>query len=349
MPVLTQTFSHTMESLTVTNAGVYNSVNSLDRQSFLYKEPSILFWQDLKSVLQEAAGLDITFSENDEFIDKEQAPYFSIWGLNFSPFVFAALTHVNSYSLVPCIARQYEYAPTTRSFRDVTTNNAENNNAMAVAARINKSNTEKLDLEYTIEVRYNEDFLLIEYRPYADKAKKFTLCCLMKGVDINDKVVVYLSGGCNTYSVYSSAGFINNAYVWASYHKLVWPESPAKVPYTGAAAYPTYDSQEPTSRSAICDTRIFIDLVNNMMTPHSSRISLYGTDDKNILFQKPICCWGRVNFGDNILTGPMTLTPDTEYEINGEIYYCPGDYTTTQAIAYGIRQDQYGMRFLLKL
>lgn len=349
MPVLTQTFSHTMESLTVTNAGVYNSVNSLDKQSYLYKEPSVLFWQDLKSVLQEVGGLDITFSENDEFVNNEQAPYFSVWGLNFSPFVFAALTHANSYSLVPCIARQYEYAPITRSFREVGSSSSEANNCMAVAARINKSNTEKLDLEYTIEVRYNEDFLLIDYRPYADKAKKFTLCCLMKGVDINDKLVVFLSGGCNTYCYIQAQNFLGNAYVWTAYQKLVWPESPAKAPYTGAAAFPTYDNFEVTNRTNQGHNHMFLDLVNNMAQPHSSRISLYSSDSTNILFQKPICCWGRVTLGDNILTGPITLVPDTEYEINGEMYYCPGDYVTAQAIAYGIKQDTYAMRFLLKL
>ena len=91
-----------------------------------------------------------------------------------------------------------------------------------------------------------------------------------------------------------------------------------------------------------------MDLVNNTVTPHTSKIELTG-DVNNTLLQKPICCWGRVNFSDNILTASTNLTVDTDYEINGETYYCPGDYITLASMQAGVNYARYGARFLLKI
>lgn len=343
MPHISQNFHHVMDSYTKVAAGLYDYTGALKNISYLYKEPSELFWNDLKSML-ENLPLDITFSEHSDYVASKQTPYFQIWGLDFSPTVLLASAHTSSYSLIPIMHRHYEYSPLQYSFKFIDAGTANHSTYILPNARINKSNTEYMEIDYTIEIRYNTDFLLIEYRPYADKTIKFTMCCLIKGIDINGKEVVYASGGCNTYG---TASPYSSAYNWTTYHKLIWCESPKLNPYTGSYSYPAYDTTVNIDRSSLSSNIIFMDLVNNTYTLHSSKIQL-GTDN-NIALQKPICCWGRVTFSDDILTDPINLTVDTDYEINGETYYCPGDYVTIATMQGGLNYNRYGMKFLLKI
>lgn len=343
MPFISQNFHHVMETYTAVKAGIYDYTGALKTVTYTYKEPSELFWNDLKSML-ENIPLDITFSDNDTYEASVMAPSFKLWDLDFSSMVFLVSSNTASYSLIPYILRHYENSPIQHSFKYVDGGTASHSDYIPPKARINKNNTEYKELDYTIEIRYNTDFLLIEYRPYADKTIKFTMCCLIKGIDINGKTVIYESGGCNTYSATS---LLSSAYHWTTYHKLVWNENPKVNPYTGSHSYPAYNSTVNIDRNSISNTVIFMDLVNNTYTVHTSKITLGA--DNNIAFQKPICCWGRVSFSDNILTGPTNLTVDTDYEINGETYYCPGDYITLMSMQSGTDYLRYGAKFLLKI
>lgn len=344
MPVVTQNFNHVLDTNVKTTAGIHDYTGKLTNSAYAYKESSEIFFNDLKSMLENLPGLDITFSDQLTYEDGIAAPSFKIWDLEFSPVVISTCTHTSSYSLTPFIFRHYEYSPISYTFKYSSASTKDMSSFIIPKTRINDP-VDILKINYSIEIRYNEDYLLIEYRPYENKAIKFTLCCLIKGADINGKTVVYCSGGCNTYSTGSPFEY---AHHWITYHKLIWSESPNTNPYTGDAAYPAYNTTLNIDRTLLSNNIIFMDLVNNTTTPHSSKIELIGDID-NILLQKPICCWGRVNFSDNILTGPISLTVDTDYEVNGETYYCPGDYVTLASMQAGVNYSRYGTKFLLKI
>ncbi len=345
MPFITQNFHHIMDANDIIKSGVNDYTEALALNNYCSKQASQLFFDDLKSILENMPGIDVTFSDTLTYETGLMAPFFRVFGLDFSPMVSVLCSYVDSYSLVPTIHRHYEYNPISYSFKYFSSSSKDMSAYVIPKARINKSTTEILELDYTIEVRYNDDFLLIEFRPYGDKTIKFTLCCLIKGVDINGKDVVYESGGCNTYS---SGSPFEYAHHWVTYHKLVWCDHPKASPYTNAHSYPAYNTMLNFDRTLISNTVIFMDLVNNSVTPHTSKIELNG-DINNSLLQKPICCWGRVNFSDNILTGAVTLTQDTDYEINGDTYYCPGDYITLASMQAGVNYSRYGGKFLLRI
>ena len=186
MPHISQNFSHVLESHTKTTAGAYNYTSSLQTNSYAYKEVSQCFFDDLKSMLETIEGLGITFSENLVYTNGIQAPYFKIWDLEFSPFVVEVSTHANSYSLMPSLIRHYEYSPNAYSLREfqIISNNASTdistNGAIGFLGRINKNATEKTDVNYTIDIYYNVDYLIISYIPYNDQYIKNTLCCVIK-------------------------------------------------------------------------------------------------------------------------------------------------------------------------
>lgn len=345
MPLVKQDFRHVMDTNVLVKSGVYDYKDALTTSTSSYKEASQLFFDDLKSMLESMPGLDVTFSDSLIYEDNKSAPFFKIWDLEFSPMVLTTCTNANSYSLTPMIFRQYEYSPISYSFKYFSTSTKDMSSFAVSKSKINKNSTEILELDYSIEIRYNEDFLLIEFRPSGDKSIKFTLCCLIKGVDINGKTVVYISGGCNTYSTGSPFEY---AHHWNTYHKLVWSEFPKNNVYTNSHSYPAYNTVLNYDRTLLSNGVLFMDLVNNTVTPHTSKIELTG-DVNNTLLQKPICCWGRVNFSDNILTASTNLTVDTDYEINGETYYCPGDYITLASMQAGVNYARYGARFLLKI
>ena len=345
MPLVTQNFHHLMDTNELAKLGVYDYTGASTTSAYSYKQASQLFFDDLKSVLENMPGLDITFSDNLTYSDGVVAPSFKVWDLEFSPMVLSTCTNANSYTLTPFIFRHYEYSPLSYSFKYFSATTKGSTAFSVSKSNINKNNTEILELDYTIEIRYNEDFLLIEFRPYGDKTVKFTLCCLIKGTDINGKTVVYESGGCNTYSTGSPFEYANH---WVTYHKLVWSEYPKTNVYTNSHSYPAYNTTINYDRTLLSNGVLFMDLVNNTVTPHTSKIELTG-DVNNTLLQKPICCWGRVNFSDNILTASTNLTVDTDYEINGETYYCPGDYITLASMQAGVNYARYGARFLLKI
>lgn len=325
--------------------GIYDYKDTLLTSTYSYKEASQLFFNDLKSMLENLPGLTFDFSDRLTYEENVSAPFFKIWDLEFCPMVLSTCTHTNSYTLTPFIFRNYEYSPLSYSFKYFSATTKDMSAFIIPKSAINKSSTEKLELDYTIEIRYNNDFLLIDYRPYGDKSIKFTLCCLIKGEDINKETVVYESGGCNTYSTGSPFEY---AHHWVTYHKLIWSKYPKINPYTNGYAYPAYNTTLNYDRTLLSNGVIFMDLVNNTVTPHTSKIEL--TDGTNNVFlQKPICCWGRVNFSDNILTGSTNLTVGTDYEINGDTYYCPGDYTTLASMQAGVNYTRYGARFLLKI
>lgn len=344
MPVLKQNFHHTMDACKAVTAGMYDYTGKLTTVTYSYKQPSELFWADLKSMLENLPGLDFTFSESDIYEAGVVAPTFKLWDLEFSAIVALTCSNANCYTLTPFILRQYEYSPWSFSFKELGMSAKDMSACLPPITRINKDSTNYLELDYTIEIRYNEDFLLIEYRPYGDKTIKFTLCCLIKGTDINGKSVIYESGGCNTNSTGSMFSY---NYHWLTYHKLVWSESPKVNPYTNIHSYPAYNTSLNIDRGVLSNDIIFMDLVNNVVTPHTSKITFL--NNENLVFQKPICCWGRIEFSDNVLTGPTNLTVDTDYEINGETYYCPGDYITIQSMQYGINYARYGAKILLKI
>ena len=345
MPFITQNFHHIMEANDIIKSGVYDYTDTLGFNNYCSKQASQLFFDDLKSIFENMPGLDITFSDTISYEADSVSPAFKVWGLDFSPMVSVLCSYADCYSLSPMIHRHYEYNPISYSLKYFSASTKDMSPYAIPKTRINKSTTEILELDYTIEVRYNKDFLLIDFRPYGDKTIKFTLCCLIKGDDINGKPVVYESGGCNTYSTGSPFEY---AHHWMTYHKLVWCDHPKVNPYTNSHSYPTYNTTLNLDRTLISNTVIFMDLVNNTVTPHSSKIELTG-EVNNMLLQKPICCWGRVNFSDNILTASTNLTVDTDYEINGDIYYCPGDYITLASMQAGVNYSRYGGRFLLKI
>lgn len=344
MPFLSQNFHHTIESNTKVTCGFYDYTGAMVTNSVAHKEPSDLFFADLKSMLADIPGLDIEFSENETFENAELSPLFKIWGLELTPIVNLCGTAATCLLYVPFMIRHYEYSPYQYSFK-IASSGKNNYSAFAVAAaRINETITSYKELDYTIEIRYNHDFLLIDYRPYDDKTIKYTLCCLIKGTDVNGKDVVYISGGCNTYSTGSPFEYI---YHWNTFHKLVWCDNPTGQPYTGAHSYPAYNNNVCLDRSSLSRDTPFMDLVNNTAYPHDSKIPL--GSENNIVFQTPVCCWGRVTFSNNVLTGPINLTVDTDYEINGETYYCPGDNITILAAQAGVNYLRYGPKFLLKI
>ena len=359
MPFISQEFTHTLESYDA--APLYfhyknpkdNLMSSVDQACI---EASQLFFNDLKSMLEET-DLEISFSENLEYISDNTIamPSFNFHGLDLSPVVVKVCTHANTITMLPFMVRHYTSLGVS-SYRPYSLlGSITNENIVGYKGRINKSKVQsEYEISYTIEIYYNTDFLIINYRPYEDKTIKFTICCLIKGVDINDKVVLYESGGCNTYMGTTSATSLSvNDFSWNVYHRLSWADSPYLNPYTGEVSYPTENHNYSTRHDADISGQdlIFLDLCNNKSTVHDSGIKRVSDSPNDVVLYRPYCCRGNVVFSDNILTGPISLSLDTIYVVNGEEYYCPGDYTSImESISSGSsHQDTRTMRFLLKL
>lgn len=367
MPFISREFTHTLENYNAVNS-YYNHGNSngITTVSNNVLKASQFFFDDLKTLIEEEIDsdiLNITFSENLEYVvansnTKIAIPYINVFNLKISPLVASANNNTSTNPmLVPWMLRNNGSSVGERHYKENITLADSNNNSVYAKAKINKSATE-FEINYIIEIYYNTDFLIIDYRPYHDKTIKFTMCCLIKGVDINNKDVVYESGGCNTISNNVPNAPSNGttlSHNWETYHKISWPEYPFGNLYTKSSTYyPENDNNYPTSHSNTFNTKrtLFIDLINNTADCtklHDSGITHEKSTEDNVILYKPYCCNGNIEFSDNILTGPTSLTLDTEYVINGETYYCPGDYTAIMAQQNESTYEKYSMRFLLKL
>ena len=357
MPFISQEFTHTIESYNTTTLYYHyknpkdNYVQAIDQASL---EASQHFFNDLKSMLEQT-GLDITYSENLEYTNETNVvtPSFNFYGLSFSPIVAKAYAS-KECTLLPFIVRHY----TSLGLGCYRVYTVINSNAikgtLGHKARISRDVSEQIyEINYTIEIYYNTDFLIINYRPYGDKTIKFTMCCLIKGVDINDKVVMYESGGCNTFMGTQSASFSLNDHSWGLHHRLTWADSPYLNPYNSETMYPSESNDYATRHDVDINANdlIFFDLCNNRYATHDSGIKRTADSPDDVVLYRVYCCRGNVIFSDNILTGPIRLSLDTIYVVNGEEYYCPGDYTSimesiSDSSSY---QDTRTMRFLLKL
>lgn len=365
MPFISREFTHTLENYNTTSS-YYNygkpESNAKGTISNILKA-SQFFFNDLKTLIEEEIDsdiLNITFSENLEYVVANSdtgitIPYLNVFGLKISPVVLSNnRNNTMNTMVIPCMLRYNGNSSGERHYKNNSTVNDASNYSVYAKAKINKNVTE-YEINYTIELYYNKDFLIIDYRPYHDKTIKFTMCCLIKGKDINDKDVVYESGGCNTICSNGPSTSATDYYKWATYHKISWPEYPYGNLYTKSSTYyPNDTNYYPTSHSDTFNSSatLFIDLINNIANNtklHDSGITYEKSSDNNFILYKPYCCNGNIEFSDNILTGPLNLTLDTEYIINGETYYCPGDYVGIMCQQNDSFYNTNSMRFLLKL
>lgn len=329
---LSKKFTHTCQSAATITVFGYNYLNAKENIDVVYQEASNYFFQDLKEML-ELTGLPVAFSENVTYNASGECPHFEIFGIQIPFAVRLTNSKAANYGVTPCFYRTGEYSVAS-SFKYTSKNNMSiSGNTLASMVR---SATDNLNLEYTINIEYNDNFIIATYTTIG--GLKFPMFCLIKGYDINGKQVVYYSASMNSASTGSQSD--TNSIM---YHRLCWAENWNFNPYNGNYRTPNADVGYPAKVNVTSDDYLFVNLQD--IDAASGVQSL----DSRIQLMQPICCNNKVFF-DNLYVVPKTVNIDTFYTINNDLYYCPGDYLAKINLENNAANAAtYGLRFILKV
>lgn len=344
MPTLSKTFEHTCAAHTTAKVKVYNYAKAATEYS-IYQEASQFFFEDLKFMLSQT-NLNVTFSEDNSYATGTDCPYFEMFGLQFPFVVHVSTAYSNYYGVVPCIFRtgHYNVGNCTTGFRQYGSSDKYDYLSVNKLASLCPDSSTKLDLKYTINVVYNENWIIVSYT--ARSGNKYPLFSLIKGKDINNKEVVYMSANPNSCCYGGGSGTIGRSYSTTcapSYHWLVWTDNWYMHEYNGQTRVPSSDTYMYYSSNKTYNSGLFLKL-----SPDDT-ISYIRIEDNRIQLMQPICCGNRVFF-DNMYVVPDTVNTDCYYTINNQLYYCPGDYVVQCDQQYNASyMASYACRFLLKM
>jgi len=335
MPTISKSFTHTCAAQTNTTVYAYNYLKTATALT-AYQEASQFFFEDLKNVLEQT-GMDITFSEEYTYAAKTDCPYFEMFGLQFPVLVVVTQTGQSYYGVTPQVTRTGS-AVLTSEFKYIGAyNDSYNMCGMNRQASLCTSYNDRLSLEYTINVVYNDNWIIASYSTHA--GLKYPIFSLIKGKDINNKEVVYESANPNACFANRGAS-ATSAY---TYHHLVWTEDWYLHKYNGYYRIPNGDAYQTYSSYPNYNGNIFLKLSG------PDTVAGITVPDNKIQLMEPICCGNRVFF-DNMYVVPDTVNVDSYYTINNELYYCPGDYTVQMDIQYNAAtMTTHACRFLLKM
>lgn len=342
MPTISRKFTHTCTAHTAVTTKVKNHQQTETvTGGYVYKEASQFFFEDLKTMLEQTS-IPVTFSEEYTYATNTLCPYFEMFGLQFPVFIWNANYYHTQYgyanfSMVPIITRTGARDPwneikTVQSW-------ASNSNVLGynIQSSICASYLSRLELEYTINIVYGDNWIVASYTAYS--GVKFPLFSLIKGKDINNKEVVYVSANPNA----CFANRTQSATAGATYHHLVWTENWYFHEYNGYTDIPNNDSLRSYSSHPNYNNNVFLKL------SQPDTIAGITVSDNKIQLMEPICCGNRVFF-DNMYVVPDTVNADAYYTINNELYYCPGDYMVQNDIQYNAAtMTTHACRFLLKM
>ena len=343
MPTLSKKFTHTCAACTLVTTKLQNYVpNIVTTGAFVYKEASQFFFEDLKEML-EKTGIPITFSEEYTYETNTECPYFEMFGLRFPIFVWNANYYgdarygYGNFSVVPIVTRTgaYDVSNEIKIIGSWQSNSSVLGNN--IQSSICTSYLNRLEIEYSINIVYNDNWIIVSYTSHT--GLKFPLFSLIKGRDINNKEVVYISANPN--ACYSNRG--GSTVSCPTYHHLVWTENWYLHEYSGYVRIPNSDSLRTCSSSPNYNGNIFLKL------SQPDTIAGIAISDNKIQLMEPICCGNRVFF-DNMYVVPDTVNVDAYYTINNELYYCPGDYVVLMDMQYNAsNMATQACRFLLKM
>ena len=327
MPTIKQTFEHELSSFSTTSSTIYNYLKKGVAYT-LCKEMSQVFYEDFKTLLEQTGIESLSFSENNYYATGTDCPYFEIFGLQF-PF---GVMQLSSTCYRPIVYRTGEYENNNCLMYGKNNTTASSTMGLNTSSSITKESS-NLKVYYELTINYNDNILIASCSNIY--GIKMPICCLIKGIDINNKNVVYISGNCN------GTCSTNDGNLSPIYHKLVWSEDWYMNPYSSQTATPAHNTTNPAH--ANYNSAMFLKTFANDL------VGKICTLDNKILMMQPICCGGRITF-DNLYVVPDTVNINTYYTINGETYYCPGDTIVQNHIQYNANtMTTYGLRFLIKI
>lgn len=285
--------------------------------------------------------IDFTYNEDDYS--------FTIFGLTF--YLFVKMIYSANFTMVPLMQRQhgYEYG----DLRFITKNSLENSNAGGFETTSSITDaTENNILKYGLELCYNSNFIHATYISYT--GVKYPLCTIIKGQVIDNTDVIYTSGCINTYDTCTNGH--GNA------HKVILPSSPKQTipPQANYNQNNSYNCISPISSYPSYDSRNYIGVFDRAFNNSLDYLRLLKPDIKESIILKKATAFGRLVSFENVFditintidNGiPHKFSLDHFYKINGETYYCPGNYISQNVNNYD-RDTSITVnvgRFLLKL
>lgn len=297
------------------------------------------FYNDFISLLNQT-DIDFTYNEDDYS--------FTIFGLTF--YLFVKMINSANFTMVPLMQRQlgYEYG----DLRFIAKNSIENGNAVGFETTSSITNaTENNILKYGLELCYNSNFIHATYISYT--GVKYPLCTIIKGQVIDNTDVIYTSGCINTYDTFNTAH--GNA------HKVILQSSPKQTipPQVNYNQNNEYNCIFP-SDSYPTSTKNYIGVFDRTFNNSLNYLRLLKPDIKESIILKKATAFGRLVSFENVFditintidnTIPHKFSLDHFYKINGETYYCPGNYISQNVNNYDsdTRTTVKVGRFLLKL
>lgn len=349
MPYLIKDFARTVTPVT-SYSGVNVSHDFYSGPSNIGKvipEDSSAFYQDLKSMLQ-TTTLSITF--------EDETNSFYLFGIKFTIYCVVGnyySTNDSYYSVIPVIYRNKDYSnsyPFTRNYYSST--NSTIYKGCGPQDSICVSYNQRQSLGYRIRIHYNTNFLHISYGPRYNLNFVLPVMCAIKGLTIESKDIVYLSGDCNTSSImaengtfqgeglykYGVAGSILDTSRFSVYHSLVYPDKPDLCLIMGSNN--TTEVRNNTNSFAI-----FENLKN---TQYVKPRIISDTNQAKFLKRKAVTIGNMIDF-DNVLIADDIMTDNSYYDVAGDTYFCPGtSYSSDLQYSYPYYYYQ-ASRLLLKI
>ena len=319
-----------------------NSVETTTNYTILTNQ-SKKFYNDFINLLNQT---DIDFTSNEDDYS------FTIFGLTF--YLFVKRRSTSEYVFVPLIQRKHgRELGELRFIGRSSTNYGNTATGFENSSSITDATATEINiLKYGIELCYNSNFIHATYISYT--GVKHPLCTIIKGQTIDGTDVVYTSGCINTYDQYNNSDR-------GQLHHVVLPSNPIQtIPPQSASDSYNYSSNFVYNSSHISNSNynyngVFDRDCNNTIT----YLQLLKPDIKESFILKKATAFGRLVSFDNLFNTtintissniPNKFSIDHFYKINGETYYCPGNYISQNVnIITDTSNTSSTDRFLLKL
>lgn len=333
MPFLGEKFYHVLENqidtfedcnITMTNIEPTNT-----NASCYYKSHAIALYNDIKSLLQKTNIENIIY--NDDTLT------FNIFGFSFSIICFSNAYHNNSsylkyYSIIPyCLFRNKSYntnstlmdtfkMPINSQVSNVNNPNDIANNQLYnskgyLLSIINNWGTRN-EVDYTLHLYYNTNFICLQY--ISARGAKIPLITLIQGHTQDNVNIIYACASCN--SICSDASYMH-------YHTLYNTTADCEI-------YHNYYIYNRDGDYGLFDKNIFpLKKYLKTIGLNSEIKDASYTGLNKVYLNKLTACGGIITF-DNIYDVTRINSGeeyesqfdlDTQYTINEENYYCPGD------------------------
>ena len=345
MPFLSNNYVYEITNPEETSALAIDTVTTNDVENTstytILTNQSKKFYNDFINLLNQT---DIDFTSNEDDYS------FTIFGLTF--YLFVKRRSTNDYVFVPLIQRKHGKENGELRFIGRSNNNSPTTGFEKSSSITDATATEINILKYGIELCYNSNFIHATYISYA--GVKYPLCTIIKGQTIDGTDVIYTSGCINTYDQYDNRSY-------GQLHHVVLPSNPIKtIPPQNVSGSYNYSSNfmNNTYYNNNGDYNyngIFDRDCNNSL----SYLRLLKPDINESFILKKATAFGRLVSFENLFNTtintidnsiPHKFSVDHFYKINGETYYCPGNYISQNVnIITDTSNISNADRFLLKL